>query len=431
MRERLKTGVLLLLVGTSILLTGRLLFGQPVMETAAPLAYEQVSFGELRPFTEQLLPRLFLGAEAEWQVLEPWDEAQGPAWALLLDLIRAGKAPESATPPEELTGSAVYALFAVPVQADLWLSTSLPSELRVAEVVWFSGDPLTVWFRDHNSLWHRSRLPLPLSGWEEKLAEAFAGGSRQQRWPLADWKPLVVDGDAKILIPEKLPRLAPFSLQPEKLDREKLLRSIFASKAMVRRIEERDGAVIYTDGQRGLRLFASGEIGYTSPKSEPGLESMELGQALRRVAQYLQFMGGWPDHLWVDTFSATQNFPGNLGQGYTSTISLISVQNGIRLLSDEPPVRLRFSDRGVIDYNRQIVLLDSPLSAKRVLIDPRQAAQAVAEHFEGSSGAVRLSQVYPAYYTGYGTAQPVWVFLFKHGEKAVVQGHTGKIIAVF
>lgn len=429
MRERVKSGILLLLVGISILLTGRLLFGKPALETASPPAYERLAFGELRPLTEQIIPRLRLGAEDVWQVLEPWDEGQKTAWLLLLDLVRAGKPPEKTTPPNEMSGTAVHALFTVPVQAHLWLSVSLPAELRVAEVAWFSQDPLKVWFKDHQNSWHTSQLSLLPDGWEQLLVDAFAGGVLHRLWISADWQPLVVSGEDKILIPEALPHLAPFSIQPEKLDTEKLLRSIFANPALVRRIEERDGAVIYTDGQRGLRVFPSGQIGYTSPKSEPGLEAMELGQALRRATQYLQFMGGWPAHLWVDPFSAPQNLPGSPRQGHTEIISLISVQRGMRLLAAEPAVRLRFSDRGVIDYQRQVVLLDSPLGAERTLIDPRQAVQAVDNYLKGNSGVGSLLQVYPAYYVGHGTAQPAWVFLFKHGQTVFVQGHTGQILA--
>lgn len=429
MRERVKTGILLILIGISIMLTGRLLFGQPALETASPPAYERLAFGELRSPTDQLLPRLRLGAGEAWYILEPWDDGQSKAWELLLELIRAGKPPENATPPNEMTGTAAYALFALPVQANLWLSDSLSAELRVSEVVWFAEEPLKIWFKDNQGLWLTSQLSLLPDGWEEQLVNAFAGSVSYQLFLPADWEPLVTDGDNQILIPVDLPRLAPFSIKPEVLDTEKLLRSIFVNQAMVRRIEERDGAVIYTDGQRGLRLFPSGQIGYTSPKSEPGRETMELAQALRRAAQYLQFMGGWPDHLWIDPFSAAENLPGNNRQGQAEMISLISVQKGMRLLTAEPTVKLLFSDRGVIDYQRQIVLLDSPLGAKRALIDPRQAALSVAEYLKTDGVTVRLIQVYPAYYVGQGTAQPAWVFLFENGQRVFVQGHTGQILA--
>jgi len=428
-RERVKTGILLFLVGLSIMLTGRLLFGQHALETASPPAYEHLAFGELRLPTELLVPRLRLGADDAWQVLEPWDEGQSGAWALLLELIRAGKPPEDAPPPDELTGTAVYALFAVPAQAHLWLSVNFPAELRVAEVVWFAQDPLQIWIKDHQGFWLTSQLSFLPDGWEKQLVAAFAGGVLHRLSPAVDWEPLVVAGEDKILIPEDMPRLAPFSIRPEELDTEKLLRSIFVDQAMVRRIEERDGAVIYTDGQRGLRLFPSGQIGYTSPKSEPGQEALDLEQALRRVAQYLHFMGGWPVHLWMDPLADAQNLPGSRHQGQAETISLISVQKGRRLLAAEPAVKLRFSDRGVIDYQRQIFLLDSPLGAERALIDPRQAVLSVANYLNTDSSVGRLSQVYPAYYIGHGTAQPAWVFLFKHGQTVFVQGHTGQILA--
>jgi hypothetical protein len=431
MRERIKSLILFLLVTTSVVLTGRLLFGLPALETAAPPAYEQLVFGELRPMAEHVLPHLRLGEDEQWLVLAPWDEGHRDAWGILLDLIRYADTPQTALLLEERDDLSAHAVFENPVQMGWWLPNALSADFYVTELAWFAAEPLIVWFREKGGSWYTSQLTRLPEDWETQLLESFAKGTDVRQFPIEDWGPLTVAPEAMILIPRELPELASYFLKQEELDYEKLLRSIFVSTAMIRRIEERDGAVIYTDGQRGLRLFDHGEVEYTSPKSEPGLEQMEVGQALRRSDQYLQLMGGWPQDLYIQSYSPQERTIWNIRQGDTYTITFKSVQRGVRLESSEPPIVLRFSDRGVIDYRRQLTLLDHPVGTPQKMIDPLLASGEVAALLEISGVDVFLVQVYPAYYIGawpkiQSAATPVWVFRFNNGQSIMIHGHTGE-----
>jgi hypothetical protein len=208
------------------------------------------------------------------------------------------------------------------------------------------------------------------------------------------------------------------------------LRSVFPNPPLVRRIEEREGAVIYTDGQRGLRLFDYGEVEFNSPKSEPGLDRMTLLTALRRTAQYLQIMGGWPEHLFVGEAAPE----GLESRGEIYAVALFSVQNGMPLLQQAPPVRLRFSDRGVVSYNRQVLVLGADKAQAKTLLSPLVAAASLAEAMAGWENKPTILDVFPAYYVREPAnpqvlALPVWAFACSDGRTAVVHGHSGQFLS--
>jgi hypothetical protein len=435
MRERLKSILLFLLVGTSILLTGRLLFGQPALETAAPPSYEELIFGELRNLTDMALPALRLGEGEQWQLLYSWDEGHAQAWSIFLDLIRYADAPQLAGNMNARPGLSAYAAFNSPVQPGWWIANSTTATFEVTEIAWFDADPLIVWLKDKDGVWYTCRVARLPDAWEAQFMEAFSAAEDTLMFPGQNWEPLTVHPEAVILIPRELPPLASYTLKREDMNTEKLLRSIFVNIAMVRKIEERDGAVIYTDGQQGLRLFAHGEMEYTSPKSEPGLDPMVASQALRRVAQYLQFMGGWPDYLYIEKYFPQERNIWNIRQGDTYTVIFTSVQNGVRLVSPEPPLTLRFTDRGVIDFRRHLVQLDMPAGVIKELTDPRQSAPAVATVLEGFEEEMLLQDVYLAYNTGgwpqgQAVARPVWVYSFNNGLRVLIDARTGEALAL-
>ncbi|MDW7651707.1 MAG: two-component system activity regulator YycH [Bacillota bacterium] len=430
MRERLKTGVLTALVISSVILTGLLLFGQPPLETAAPPAYERLVFGELRPVSQHVLPQLRLTTEDSLRVLQPWHENHALAWEIIIDLFSHSSTPQQAQLPDNLPEHGVSARFPVPAQPGLWLPAARPASLEIIEMAWFSGDPNTVWYAGSDGEWYSSRLAQLPENWEDILAEVFAGSNRYLATEADDWGSLTVG--QTVFIPAEMPVMAVHAVSREDLDKEKLLRSIFVDSALVRQIQERDGAYIYTDGQRGLRIFEHGELEYTSPKSEPGLEPMETMQALRRTAQYLQLMGGWPEHLFLQAFSATSKLNWNSRQWNTYTVSFFSVQQGYPFVTVNPPVILRFSDRGVIDYKRQIVLLDGPSAKPRKLLDPRKAAAVAADRLIIGGGEAALVEVYPAFYLDglrQPAAQPVWILHMENNKRAVIHGHTGSFLA--
>ena len=432
MRERLKTLLLLALLLCSLVLTGRLLFGVPLLETAAPPAYEKLTFGELRPPDRQILPTLRLGTQQLW----PWSPGYDKAWESVRQLLSQSRdtgleRQEKPRVPED--GNHLLVQFPRPVPPELWGGLEQIKAQAVSAIYWQERDPAAIWYREERGDWLQVRSTALSAVEPGELRDVFTGAPSFQAADRQEWATLGLSLEGEILLPVTRPALSPRFVTPEELDINKLLRSIFLNLALVRRIEEQEGAVIYTDGQRGLRLFDHGEVEFSAPKSEPGLEEMALLPALRRTAQYLQLMGGWPEHLFVGQIVPEVGVvPGREGEAYK--VTFFSAQQGVRLLGPEPPVRLRFSDRGVISYNRQVRILGDKAGQARPLISPLVAALSVRKALGDESNALKLREVFPAYYvqspvSQHAVSPPVWAFVFSDGRTAIVHGHSGSFLA--
>lgn len=95
-------------------------------------------------------------------------------------------------------------------------------------------------------------------------------------------------------IPRDLGTFPTLFYEREDIDINQLASLFFADLNLVRQIKERDEAVIFTDGQRGLRLDSRGLIEYSAPAR--GEESPVPGyrEALTRGIDYVNIYGGWP-----------------------------------------------------------------------------------------------------------------------------------------
>jgi hypothetical protein len=408
-------------------LTTKLLFGQPYWETASPPAYKQVTFGELRPLQEQIRPVLRLGEDDKWLQLQPWDEGYQAAWEWLSWLFRPRQVPVSTTLPE-FGGLQVRLNFMLPVETNWWVTNRQLRGLEILQAAWFAEAPQTIWYQTASGRWLRGELTLP-EQWEEQLPALFAAGLELRT---AAAEELALEPvSAGVLLPQAVPELAVHAITAENLESDELLGSFFVNPALVRRIEEGDGAEIYTDGQKGLRLFRHGELEFNAPENEPGSAPQSLAEILKQGAQYLQLMGGWPDHLYLQKVHRTER-SANWEQRYTQTLVFQSVQKGIPLLSAKPAVSLYFSDRGVINYQRQIYLLGSPTGTAEPLVKPQQAVAAVADQLAAEGAEEQLAAVSPVLYfhsfvTRQSYARPAWLVELQQ-RQAVVDGFTGEFI---
>ncbi|MCR3920970.1 MAG: hypothetical protein NUK65_00415 [Firmicutes bacterium] len=432
MRERIKSIVLLILIITSLFFTTFLLFGKPYLETATPPAYEQLTFGELRPLEEQILPTLRLGEEDQWLRLQPWHEGYDETWEWLLVLLQLAEEAQPHDPPAATSGQQVRMAFSVPADLSWWLPSARIADMRIEEASWFAEEPQVLWYRQASGEWLRASLRTLPSNWSARLGELFALGEEMHLATPAELGELAA-ADEGVLLSQTVPALAVHTTVEESLETEKLLRSIFVNMALVRRIEERDGAMIYTDGQRGLRLFVHGELEYTAPENEPGVKQLALTDALRLSAQYLQLMGGWPDDLMVEVVNATKQSVNNVAQWHTYEILFRSVQKGLPLVGATPALQLYLSDRGVIYYNRQIRRLGNATAPVAPLVAPRVAIAAVASILGSQAAEGKLAMVEPVYYLendarGQSLARPAWRIQLQNQEVAIVDGHSGEFI---
>ncbi|NLZ93049.1 MAG: hypothetical protein GX922_03400 [Firmicutes bacterium] len=433
MRERMKTVILIMLILSSLFMTTNLLFGQPYLETAEPPAYEQVSFGELRPLREQILPVLRLGRAEEWLELQPWHKGYQDAWHHLLWLCQHARELHKEMPPAESNSQQIRVTFAAGVDLSWWVTNSSVKGLQIQEIRWYADEPQTAWLKTDSSQWlcaSLSRLP---SNWQQQLTELFQHGWKLRlatETDLAGLKPAA----GGVLIPQTIPKLPVYTAVVEKLEREKLLSSVFVNLALVRKIEERDGAEIYTDGLKGLRFFRQGTLEFTAPENEPGLLPLSHDEVLRQGAQYLQLMGGWPEQLYLKEVLATEQLTGNRSHWHTYELHFQTVDKGWPLVSSSPALSLHFSDQGVIYYSRQIYYLESAATAALPLVTPAQALQALVDNLTVPAAEIYLLSVEPVFYLAaadkeQALARPAWFIELANGQTAIVDGHTGQFRA--
>ena len=89
-------------------------------------------------------------------------------------------------------------------------------------------------------------------------------------------------------------------LTREVVAEEELLRAFFLDPTMARRIKERDGAIYYTDGKRGLRIYAGGALEYTAPGQNVLNNRLSYSAALLQAAENLSLYGGWPHNVFLE-----------------------------------------------------------------------------------------------------------------------------------
>ncbi|NLN06809.1 MAG: hypothetical protein GX167_04230 [Firmicutes bacterium] len=432
MRERIKSVVLLALVLLSFYLTGTLLFGQPYLETATSPDYEQVeTFGMIRPEGEQVYPVLRLKTEENWLQLFPWTERYAPVWKALQFLLTPSQLPESGEKPD-FSGKRVEIQFPVAVDAALWFQESLVSSLQIRKVCWFAEDAESIWYCDEGGKWWQAKGFNPPAEWETRLAALFKQAPVYIEADMEILAPFTA-GDAIVLLPADLPVMSVFTAMAESLDTEKLLRSFFINPALVRRIEERNGAVIYTDGQRGLRIFAHGELEITVPENEPGTRALSRTEILQETAQYLHLLGGWPQELFLQSIRVNVQSITYPQRWYTQEVVFRCAARGYPLVGRKAPLSLLFSDRGIIYYNRQILSLAERLTEPMPLVAPEDALASVAVNMGIWAAGMQLASVDAIYFVDGATgsqpvAQPAWLIQFQNRQAAVVNGFTGELI---
>ncbi len=162
-----------------------------------------------------------------------------------------------------------------------------------------------------------------------------------------------VKGD--ILVPEINLWAAARSLEQEEIELDQLVRAFFIDTTMARRIEERDDALYFTDGERGLRIYSSGLVEYTAPKLERVLSRIHYFTALQKGSENLSLFGGWKPEAYLDKVER-QNV------GYSLTWQLY--YRGLRLAGDQIGCAMIVNEQGVPYYQRKFPVIGEALFEK-------------------------------------------------------------------
>ncbi|NLY50023.1 MAG: hypothetical protein GX062_03345 [Firmicutes bacterium] len=151
-----------------------------------------------------------------------------------------------------------------------------------------------------------------------------------------------------VYVPAEPLSLPVLRMSGEVVDQEIVAGSFFADLSLTRRIRERDGATIYSDGRRGVRVWADGSVEYNAPGVESGV-GLPPAQALDRAVRFITQHGGWPPEVRLPRLTTVSPLPGE--KRYL--ISFNQFWNGLPLA--EPTLHVELSDRGVAKYQRSVL----------------------------------------------------------------------------
>lgn len=251
---------------------------------------------------------------------------------------------------------------------------------------------------------------------------------------------------------ESPPRTGPLSITwetPAPKVLESMLRSFFIDLSVLRQIEEKDGAVIYTDGRRGLRVYPYGKIEYTAPSQSvsqaptPSQERPALLDALSLSVEFVNSHGGWlPNSLLWDfgeqTIGAARTqSPQGLRMAFSAAVGTMPVFFGH---NGEPLIEVVVSEEGISWYERRVPSPGTEPRGRMHTLRAQEALRSLVEHWkvtkgatgEDSGQAVRVEGIYLGYF-GLPNGEsseflyPAWFVNLGDGSAIAVNANTGMV----
>ncbi len=205
------------------------------------------------------------------------------------------------------------------------------------------------------------------------------------------------------------------TLVREKIPTDDLLKAFFVNKKLARRIEGPDGTLIFTDGEKGLRIWEYVE--YTAPRLEKGSATYSYRSAVQKANEYICYYGGWPEKLYLEDIYLN-NFTGANSIGKCYFARWVFYHEGFPVIGRGGGIDIKFNDQGLYYYNRSL-LVPSINSKEKIRVTPGEDAikRAFEIYVEDVNDEIKLNvkDVYIAYLieafpeNGQAQAHPVWV----------------------
>ena len=211
---------------------------------------------------------------------------------------------------------------------------------------------------------------------------------------------------------------AEVTLQKEELHQEKLIRAFFLDLSMARRIEERDGALYFTNGEKGLRIYPSGLLEYTAPHQERRHSDISYSAALQKGAESHALYGGWLPDIYLSEAEKVEGGYRFIWRAFFDGFVLEGGDIGIEMLINE---------QGVSFYRRMCYVFGEELAGRKPFRSYKEAlAQALLLKKERlTKNEVTLLSLKPVYYLlqeeNIEKAVPAWHINF--AETGVIYLH--------
>lgn len=414
MKERIKSVLLFLLVLCSLFLTQQLWFGRRPAEMTADSGYEPVYFEEPRPLAQMIIPEaICLYSHGQCYRVRPGDSDFNLFWEKSSTMLQELAEPGYYYYEDELPPQAERCFllrFAPPLPLgpeSIWLKERRSGELTGIEV-WRVEE--RCWAILEESTGGSALLLLP-PGWSAQLAllhDSFVPSPKQlcEELPAGELRlsrEVAVNLTAPLSIPVGVSSLKRLSLKPEQLDRELLLKTFFINRNLVREIKEKDGGLIYTDGEQGLRLWRG--LDYSHPRLEQKTAGLDYTAALLTAGKLISYHGGWVKNLHLQSLIEGAGEKDGSGGGYQAQWRTFF--DGYPLLGDSG-VLLCYHHGGLQSYRRNLYEpLEQPGDGVAVE-EFRNALLAAVMLLEGDAVRPVLERMDLAYFLEGEEAVPVW-----------------------
>ncbi len=357
MIEKIKSVLLFLLVGLSLFLTYQLWYGQKPAQLIAEDVYERIIVEQPRPLEEVVTPeKIVVNIEEGHYILREGNPHYIKLWETVSQIMQEVDNTSIVRDDMPDEGSQNLLTFylkpELPVGADLpWLPEVSGSTVSVIKLNSFEDK---VWLELLEKT--NDTLSLLLS---PENAEMFNGlttdaaAENQVIYTIltADLLSAALEQDLDIMAPIYVPletvNMKRLILRPEEIDRDLILKTFFIDYSMARIIEEKDGGLIYTDGDKGLRLTNTG-FEYSTPRLKEGQATSSYPDALFNSSNVLSYHGGWSEGLRLEDLYLT-----GWGRAAYYTAEWQIYHHGYPLFTKKGTSAF-FNDRGLIHYARYV-----------------------------------------------------------------------------
>ncbi len=444
MIEKIKNVVLALLVITSLIFTYLLWFGTPSYEVSKPITSEKIQFSNPRSIEEIIIPgKIIFREEDYYNVFYPSQSLHDAAREVIISFFSSGiKAYEALDEDNWLKISSEKGMLVhYPYPYPLIVSTTDESKkILTVNKLFIPKQESTVYIKAEGSFFKIDTYYEGNEEFEFFLSKAREGDPYRLLQIEDLFKTEEIEETEDLSETEELPevyflddiyvsvgeiQLPVRYVQKEKLEIDRLLKVFFADISLVRRIEEKDGAVIYSDGQRGLRIYPTGAIEFTSAENRETLLSGE--RAISMAGEIIALYGGWQEgiHLWVS--------PEIKNPYFRTRITFKQYIEGYPLLTEDVAIRLTLNERGAQTYYRSILIPQEEVGEPENIISGEEALMAGIEYLASErDDSIGIRDLYLSYFP-FGTEikqlTPVWV-LETNKELIIINGYIGNLLDI-
>ncbi len=356
MFEQFKSLLLLVLIGLSLFLTYQLWYGQKPAELTAEDVYEQVDVEPPRPLEDAVVPeQIVISGEEGSFLFKKGDPLYDQTWNELSKFLQGLEssltAGEQNAPPEEaFMCLACYFQPLLPVGNEMpWLPGLSGETIKILELHCLED---SLWLvvkqpegEDQYLFLEKENVKQLMAAIEEIQFAEDPPYSYLDKELIYEELGLEIDVNGPIYVPRDERSMELLNLSAENFDRELLLKTFFVDHNLARAIEERDGSLLYTDGEKGLRLTDIG-FEYSHPRLEEGPTTGSYKDALRSSANLLSYHGGWPENLRLEEVEFKSR-----GGVFFYESEWNKYYKGYPIITGTP-TRVSFNDLGLFHFTR-------------------------------------------------------------------------------